>query len=129
MIKPRGKIVIEPGTNVWEHELRTAEALAAAGYTVMFVKKSEVDYEKTADTLINGIRWEFKSPTADNLKTVERNLKRARWQSGNIVFDCRRMRKLPDHAIEREVRKQAHAIPHIAKLLYVNKQGEIIDIK
>ena len=125
----KGKIIIEPGTNVWEHELRTADALAKAGFIVTFIKKSDIEFEKTADTLIDGFLWEFKSPTADKLKAIERNLKRGRWQSENIVFDSRRMKKIPDHVIEHEVRKQAYTIPRISRLLYVNKHGRIIDIK
>ncbi len=129
MTKHQGKITIEPGANVWPHELKTAQALAEFGFAVHFVKKSEVAYEKTADTFIDGVRWEFKAPTADNLKAIERNLKRGRWQSENIVFDCRRMKKLPDNAIKREVRKQAFTLSGIAKVLYVNKHGKVIDIK
>lgn len=129
MNERRGKIIIEAGLNVWDHELRTAKALASAGYIVEFTRKSNVKYEKTADTFINGVPWEFKAPTADRLKAIERNIKRARWQSENIVFDCRRMKKLPDAAIEREVRKQAFAISRVSKVLYINKHGEVITIK
>ena len=125
----RGKIIIAAGLNVWDHELRTAEALANAGYTVEFVPESGIAYEKTADTLIDGVPWEFKSPTADNLKAVERNLKRGRWQSENLVFDCRRMKKLPDTAIQREVEKQAFLLSGIKRVLYIDKHGNVIDIK
>ena len=125
----RGKIIIEPGTNVWPHELKTATALAEAGFTVTFIKKSEIDYEKTADVLIDEACWEFKSPTADNLKAIERNLKRARWQSPNIVFDSRRMHRLPENAIRQAVQKQLEKVKGISKLLYVDKQGNVIDMK
>ena len=128
MVKRQGKIIIAPGLNIWPHELKTAEALAGAGYVVEFVKKSEIDFEKTADTLIDGIRWEFKSPTSDSLKAIERNLKRGRWQSENIVFDCRRMKKIPDQAIQREVRKQAQCIPGIKRVLFIDRHSKVIDI-
>ena len=39
MVESTGKIIIEPGLNVWPHELKTAEALAAAGYTVEFIRR------------------------------------------------------------------------------------------
>jgi len=71
----------------------------------------------------------MKAPTADNLKAVERNVIRGRWQSENIIFDCHRMKKLPDAAIEREVSKQAFAVPRIKRLRYANKRGQVIDIK
>lgn len=51
MPKPKGKIIIRPGVNVWPHELRTAETLAAVGYTVEFVRKSDVAHQKTPDVI------------------------------------------------------------------------------
>ena len=89
----KGKIIIRPGVNVWLHEFKTAEALAAASYTVEFVRKSENFRARSADTIINGETREMKAPTADKLKAVERNLKRGRLRSSNIVFDSRRMKK------------------------------------
>ncbi len=129
MSKQQGKIIIAPDLNVWPHELKTAEALACAGYTVEFIRRSEEQRAKSADVLINGIIWEMKAPRADNLKAIERNLKRARWQSENIIFDCRRMKKLPEKAIEREVEKQAFTIARINRLILITKRGIIIDIK
>ena len=94
-----------------------------------FIRRSEEQRVTSADVVIDGLVWEMKAPTADNLKTIERNLKRGRWQSENIVFDSRRMKKVPDAAIEREVRKQAFAVLRIKRLYYINKHGQVIDIK
>lgn len=102
---------------------------AAIGKDAEFVRRNEGERMTSADAIIDGLIWEMKAPTADNLKAIERNLKRGRWQSENIIFDCRRMKKVPDAAIEREVRKQAFAIPRIKRLRYVNKHGQVIDIK
>ncbi len=124
-----GRVIIPPDVNLWPHELRTADALARAGHVVEFVRKNDTPHEKTADALVDGVLWEFKAPRSSHLSAVERNLKKGRWQSERIVFDGRRMKRLPDYAIEREVRTRAYRIPHIRKLLYVNKQGQIIDIK
>ena len=129
MAKGQGHITIQAGVNIWPQELKTAQAFVAAGKDVEFIRRSERDRETSADAIIDGLVWEMKAPTADNLKAVERNLKRARWQSENVVFDCRRMKKVPDTAIEREVRKQASSIARIKRLRYVNKHGQIIDIK
>ena len=122
-------VIIPPDVNVWPHELKTAESLACAGHVVEFVRRSETEHEKTADALVDGEIWEFKAPKSNKLKAVERNLKKGRWQSQNIVFDCRRMKGLPDEVIEREVRSQAHKVGRISRLIYVNKHGQIIDIK
>lgn len=93
MVLNRGKIIVEPDLNIWPHKLNTAEALASAGYTVEFIRRNEAQHTKTSDVMIDGMQWGIKSPTADNLKTVERNLKRGRWHSKNIIFDCCHVRK------------------------------------
>ena len=129
MAKRQGKIIIGQGINIWPHELKTAQSFAAIGKDVEFIRRSEEQRVTSADVVIDGLVWEMKAPTADNLKTIERNLKRGRWQSENIVFDSRRMKKVPDAAIEREVRKQAFAVLRIKRLYYINKHGQVIDIK
>lgn len=39
MSSKTGKIIIAADINVWPHEMETAKALAAVGFTVEFVKK------------------------------------------------------------------------------------------
>lgn len=72
MSNSRGKIIIRAGASVWPHELKTAEALSAAGYTVEFIPKSEVDCKKTPDVLLNGFEWEMKSPVSGNLSNIQK---------------------------------------------------------
>lgn len=124
-----GRVIIPPDVNVWPHELNTADALARAGYVVEFVRKNDTPHEKTADALVDGVLWEFKAPRSSHLGAVERNLKKGRRQSKYIVFDGRRMKGIPDHAIEREVRALYMRLKNVDKVLYVNKHGQIVDIK
>jgi hypothetical protein len=44
-----GKVIIPGDVNVWRHEELTAKALAAAGDTVEFIRKSERENETSAD--------------------------------------------------------------------------------
>ncbi len=129
MGKRIGDIIIPGDVNVWPHEQRTAQALARAGYTVQFVKKSEDPYATSADALIDGVLWEMKSPTSGKLRMVERNLRRAAHQSSNIVFDSRRMKNVPDAAIERELRKWSSELSGVSHVLFVNRHGAVIDVK
>ena len=130
MVMRTGRIIIEPGLNVWPHEFKTAEALAAAGYTVEFIHKSNRPHVQTADVMMDYKRWEFKAPTASQLKAVERNLRRGLSQSVNLVFDSRRFKRVPDSAIERELRVCAFGrIKGLNHLLFVNREGVVIDIK
>lgn len=129
MQKPVGNITIPGDANVWPHEYQTALALAKSGRSVVFIKKSESDHQSTPDILMDGLTWELKAPTASNIKAVERNLKRGRWQSSRIVFDSRRMKGIPDAAIERELRKHAFALKGIDRVLFVNRRGDVVDIR
>lgn len=129
MGKKQGKIIITADINVWPHEIETAKALAAAGFVVEFIRKSSDEYATSADVRIDGVIWEMKSPKASNIKAVERNVKRARWQSPNIIFDSRRMKGIPDKAIERELRKHAFEISGVKHLVFVNRHAFVIDIK
>lgn len=129
MKNSQGKIIIAPGINLWEQEYETAQALAMAGLTVELIRRSEESRRTSADAMINGFVWEMKAPKADNARAIDRNLRRALHQSPNIIFDSHRMRKLPDAAIERELRKHAREMRSIKHLWFVNRRREIIDIK
>lgn len=129
MATRKGKIVIQSGANVWPHELKTAEALAAAGYTVEFIRKSEERHATSADCFIDGVIWEMKAPTASQIRRVQRALRDALKQSSNVILDSRRMKGIPDKAIERELRKWAGELKHLDKLLFVGRGGAVVDIK
>ena len=127
--KGSGKIIIPKGLNVWPHEFETARVLAHAGYVVEFIRKSERDRETTADCLINGERWELKAPKSGKMLAIEKNLKRASRQSDKVVFDSRRMKYIPDDAIERELIRKAEINKSLDKVMFVNRHGKIVDIK
>lgn len=125
----KGKIIITSGANVWSHELKTAEALAAVGYTVEFIRRSEERYATSADCIIDGTVWEMKSPTTDSKRRIQRTLRDALSQSQYVIFDSRRMKGLPDKAIEQELRKWAPELKSLKRLIFVGRGGVVIDIK
>lgn len=127
-MKNTGKIIIPNGVDVWPHELESAKVLIQYGYTVEFLKAIDQKGKQTADCLIDGNAWEMKAPKASSLKAVERNLKRGKWQSCRIVFDSRRMKYVPDKAIERELRKRFAEIKEIEEVKFINRHGQVIDI-
>lgn len=108
--------------------METAKALALAGYDIVFVDRPGKQGERVADILMDGDIWGMKSPRSDSLKAIERNVKRARNQSPCIVLDSRRMRKVPDAAIERELRRCAKTIKGIRRLLFVGRHGSVTTI-
>lgn len=128
MKKITGNITVPADCDVWPHEMRTARALAAAGHDVRFVRKSELPHARTADLIMDGNVWEMKAPKSSNIGTVQRNLRRGLGQSRSIIFDSRRMKGVPDAAIERELRKWAHELRTLDHLIMVNRHAEVIDI-
>lgn len=130
MPRSKGQIVIQSGANVWPHEFKTAEALSAAGYTVEFIRRSEEQRTTSADVIMDGVVWEMKAPKASNMKAVEKNLRKALNQSNCVIFDSRRMKGIPDRALERELHVcAANRVKGLKKLLFVNRKAQVIDIK
>lgn len=104
--------------------------MAAAGYTVEFIRRNEQLRATSADVIMDGIVWEMKAPKASNMKAVEKNLRKAMNQSNCVIFDSRRMKEVPDHAIERELRICASGrIKKLKRLLFINRKAQVIDIK
>lgn len=127
-MRSKGEIRIPAGVTVWQHELATAEALAAAGYIVEFLPISTRKDSKSPDIFMNGEKWELKSPKTDKLSAIERNLKRATKQSGNVVIDSRRMHKLQDRTVQKFLIQKYKQQKTIKQLLFVNRKHQIIDI-
>ena len=124
-----GRIIVPKGVNVWPHELETARALAKAGHSVEFIRRSERKRETTADCLLDGIKWEMKAPNGAKLSLVEKNLRRGIKQCDKIIFDSHRVKRIPDKAIARELAKWSTEIRGLQRLKFVNRHGEIIDIR
>ena len=123
-----GKITIPAGANVLPHELETAKALANYGYAVEFIKKTEGYRVQTADAIIDGEIWEFKAPKGGRIEAIEKNLRRAKRQSKNIVIDSFRIKNVPDVAIKREILSKAPLVKDIDRVLFVDRKRSCIDI-
>lgn len=118
-----GKVLIQPGIDIWPHELKTAQALADAGHSVMFLKRREEKGERTADIAIGNTIWEMKSPKSGKLKRVERTLRDAIHQSPYVIFDSQRIKYLSDSQIHKELEKWAGELRTLRGLIFVTKKG------
>lgn len=127
MPQKQGKIIVAPDVNVWPHEMDTARALAKAGLTVKFIRRSEEQRTTSADVTIGGIDWEIKSPRSGKARMIEQNLRRALRQSSSVVFDSRRMKGVPDAVVERELRKCGAELKSLKRLIMVDRHGKIIE--
>lgn len=129
MAKSQGKIIIHAGSEVWPHELKTAEALISAGYSVEFLPKDEADNRHSADALIDGIVFEMKSPESSHLSVVDKNIKKALSQSCNIVFDSKRMKNAKDEQVLHELEKSISSRRKIKSLIFVDKKRLVHKMK
>ena len=121
-----GRIIIPTGRKPWPHELRVANILALAGHDVEFLSEGNI---KTADILIDGIKFEIKSPFTNKPDKLERNIKRGLKQSRNIVFDSSRINNIRDDILKRFLVNKCKRQKQIGRLVLIAKSGEIIDIK
>ena len=128
MVKRAGNITIVGNANVWPHEMDTARALARDGRDVEFIDRGGRG-DGCADVRMDGLIWEMKSPRADNVQAIERNVKRARIQSENVIVDSRRMKRVPDAAILRALEKHSREVKGVSRLLFVNRHGSVIVFK
>ena len=128
MVKRAGNITISGNANVWPHEMDTARALARDGRDVEFIDRGGRG-DGCADVRMGGLTWEMKSPRSSQMKRVQKTLRSAVAQSPNIIFDSRRMKGLPDRAIERELRKWAAELKSLDRLVFVGRGGTVLDIK
>jgi len=124
-----GKIIIPSGVNVWAHELKTAQALAAAGFVVKFIHRSEQKRETSADAFVDNEEWEMKAPNGSKISLIEKNLRRGLKQCDKIIFDSHRVKRIPDEAIVRELMKWSAEMKGLKRLKFVNRHREVIDIK
>jgi hypothetical protein len=124
----KGEIRIPAGVNVWKHELSTANALAQAGYIVEFLPTKDIKDMKSPDILMDGEKWELKAPKTDKLSAIERNLKRATKQSGNVVIDSHRLQKIHDSTVQMFLLQKFKQQKTIKKLLFVDRKHQVIDI-
>ena len=123
-----GKITESPECNVRDHERRTAKALAKAGISVEFVPPSDKNSAKSPDVVIAGRYWEMKSPITAKMAQIEKNLKRASKQSENVIIDSQRVKFIPDQKLQKFLVEKLGTQKSIKRLLFVNRQREVIDI-
>lgn len=121
----KGRIEIPIGMRPWPQEMRVAEILASRVHEVEFLVKGTV---KTADILLDGVEFEIKSPKTDKANSLEHIIKSALEQSPNIIIDISRMRRANNIQIRRFLVTQARVRKRIKKMLFITKDGQVIDI-
>lgn len=78
----------------------------------------------SADRIIGGLIGEMKAPKSSALRRVQRTLRDAVKQSRSVIFDSRRMKGVPDKAIERELRMWAKELKSLDRLWFRSPEGK-----
>ncbi|MCA9342997.1 hypothetical protein KC950_03240 [Candidatus Saccharibacteria bacterium] len=107
------------------YELTAAQLLAEHFKTdVEFISRSN---HKTPDFLIDGVKWELKSPTGTGKRNIERQLQTGIKQSKNIVFDARRS-KIHIARIKNVLNYQFRLAKSIERIVLIDKSKNIIEL-
>ena len=96
------------------------------GHLVEFMPAAQI---KSADILLDGVEYEIKSPITNKPDKLERVIKRALKQSKNIIYDSSRIKGLKDDNLRRFLTNKVRQQPQIGKLIFITKNGQVIDIK
>lgn len=88
MKSKRGE-VISNGATLQPHEQDIVDLFTEQGITVELIPTARQYHRKTADAVIDGLEWEFKTLRGYTTQSIERLLKKACKQSCNIVIDIR----------------------------------------
>jgi hypothetical protein len=107
------------------YEISAATLLADYFKTdVEFVLRSN---QKTPDFLIDGVKWELKSPTGTGKYNVQHQIKAAAKQSSNVVFDARRS-KMHMAKIRNEVERNFKYSKAVKRLVLIDKNKSLVEL-
>ena len=130
MSKPSkcGRIIIPCGVIPEKHELETATFFAGLGKDVEFLAPSYAKGVYSPDVLIDGQRWEIKSPCGKRPRTIENNYRNAEKQSPNVIFDLSRIKLDEPAAIAKIKREFALRNSRIKRVSIITKDKKILDL-
>ncbi len=114
------------GVILMPHEMSTIVFLTEQGYDIELIRKSNVEGQHSPDIIIDGVKWEMKSPTGETKNTIKNNIQNALLQSNNIILDLRRIKRPMEKCI-REIEREFEANKKIRKLKVITKSKKILD--
>ena len=127
MIAAKKGQIIYHSIRLLPHEEEIAQLFAALGCTVELIPTDRSHGRKTADAIIDGLEWEFKTPRGNSTRTIERILKKAHKQSENIVIDTHHVH-LPEELTLRKIRHEAQKYNKHQRIKVILKSKRIIDL-
>lgn len=122
------KVIIPVGLKPFPARYEISAASLLANYfkaNVEFIPRSN---HKTPDFLIDGLKWELKSPTGSGRHNIRHQLQGAVQQSHFIIFDARKS-KIHMTKIRHELAYQFKLAKNVKRILLIDKSKKIIELQ
>ena len=123
----KGKI-IPNGVILEKHEYKTILLFTEMGSDVELIPKSDKKGVRTPDIIMDGLKWEMKSPKGKGRWLLENTLQKAVRQSPNIIIDLDGI-KIHQTKCLQELEKQFYKSKGVRWLKIVTKTKKIVEFK
>lgn len=129
-IMPRMKKgrIIPNGVILEKHEYKTILLFTEMGIDVELIPKSERKGIHAPDVIINGLRWEMKSPKGEGKYLMQNTIQKAVKQSRNVIVDLRRTKRSQERCLQ-ELEKEFDRSKSLQRLKIITKSCRILDLK
>ena len=123
----KGKI-IPNGVILEKHEHRTVLLFTEMGVDIELIPKSEKKGVHAPDIVMNGLRWEMKSPKGEGKYLMQNTIQKAVKQSRNVIIDLRRAKRSQERCLQ-ELEKEFGSSKNLQKLKVITKSRKILDFE
>ena len=123
----KGKI-IPNGVILEKHEYRTILLFTEMGVDIELIPKSEKKGVHAPDIVMNGLRWEMKSPKGEGKYLMQNTIQKAVKQSRNVIIDLRRAKRSQERCLQ-ELEKEFGSSKNLQKLKVITKSRKILDFE
>jgi len=120
-------VLIPDGYKLGAKEREAAWILANHYKTIVHILRPSKGYmEKTADFLIDNERYELKTPTSPQVRTIEKHIRLATKQSENVIIDSRKTKITEKRMTEICIDRLAH-IKKLRKIVLIVDKKKVLD--
>ena len=123
----KGKI-IPNGVILEKHEYKTILLFTEMGIDIELIPKSEKKGVHAPDIVMNGLRWEMKSPKGEGRYLMQNTIQKAVKQSRNVIVDLRRAKRSQERCLQ-ELEKEFGSSKNLQKLKVITKSRKILDFE
>ena len=120
--------IIPNGVILEKHEYKTILLFTEMGIDVELIPKSERKGIHAPDIMMDGLKWEIKSPKGNGKYLMQNTIQRAVKQSKNVVVDLRRAKRSQERCL-RELRKEFDCSRSLQRLKVVTKTCKVLDFE